>query len=221
VTEHEWLYQDWSSAMLAHLIHKASDRKFRLFAVACCRRIWDHFRDSRAREAVEVAERFADGAADNQELRAARQAMTLAQRELPWRQRGKPRGIALRAAQWVVADQSWDAARGASWDGAWAATPTGMNVPGERQAQAELVREVFGNPFTRPATGPVEAAWLPAASFQEAEAIYAGKAFDRLPALAAALEQACCPDAGLLAHLRKPGPHCRGCWALDLLTRRW
>ena len=27
-----------------------------------------------------------------------------------------------------------------------------------------------------------------------------------------------CDEAGLLAHLRKSGTHCRGCWALDRLT---
>jgi hypothetical protein len=42
----------------------------------------------------------------------------------------------------------------------------------------------------------------------------------RLSALADALEEAGCADAGLLGHLRGPGPHARGCWALDLLTWR-
>jgi hypothetical protein len=35
--------------------------------------------------------------------------------------------------------------------------------------------------------------------------------------LADALEDAGCSDAGLLGHLRSPGPHVRGCWALDLV----
>ena len=39
----------------------------------------------------------------------------------------------------------------------------------------------------------------------------------RLAVLADALEEAGCRDADLLAHLRAPGPHVRGCWALDLL----
>ena len=32
-----------------------------------------------------------------------------------------------------------------------------------------------------------------------------------------ALENAGCDQADLLAHLRGPGPHVRGCWAVDLL----
>jgi hypothetical protein len=50
-----------------------------------------------------------------------------------------------------------------------------------------------------------------------AESIYEGRAFDRLPILADALEEAGCTDAYLLAHLRGPGPHVRGCWAVDLV----
>jgi hypothetical protein len=38
---------------------------------------------------------------------------------------------------------------------------------------------------------------------------------DRLAVLADALEEAGCADALLLAHLRSPGPHVRGCFALD------
>jgi hypothetical protein len=38
-----------------------------------------------------------------------------------------------------------------------------------------------------------------------------------LAVLADALEEAGCTDPDLLIHLRGPGPHVRGCWALDLL----
>jgi hypothetical protein len=50
-----------------------------------------------------------------------------------------------------------------------------------------------------------------------AQSIYEGRAFDLLPVLADALEGAGCTDADLLGHLCGPGPHVRGCWALDLL----
>jgi hypothetical protein len=39
----------------------------------------------------------------------------------------------------------------------------------------------------------------------------------RLAILADALEEAGCTDADVLGHLRGPGPHVRGCWAVDLL----
>ncbi len=50
-----------------------------------------------------------------------------------------------------------------------------------------------------------------------AGAIYEERAFDRLPILADALEDAGCVQRDLLRHLRGPGPHVRGCWAVDLL----
>lgn len=39
----------------------------------------------------------------------------------------------------------------------------------------------------------------------------------RLAVLSDALEEAGCDDAEILSHLRSPGPHVRGCWALDLV----
>jgi hypothetical protein len=53
-----------------------------------------------------------------------------------------------------------------------------------------------------------------------AQAIYAEQAFDRLPVLADALEEAGCADMDLLQHLRDGGPHTRGCFALDLILSK-
>ncbi len=72
----------------------------------------------------------------------------------------------------------------------------------------------MGNPF-RPVS--VIPSWLTATVIGMAQAIYDERDFDRLPILADALEEAGCADADLLAHLRSPGPHVRGCWALDLI----
>jgi hypothetical protein len=67
---------------------------------------------------------------------------------------------------------------------------------------------------------PAWLAWNGGTVPRLAEAIYREEAFDRLPILADALEEAGCTDAGLLGHLRGPGPHVRGCFVLDLLTGR-
>jgi hypothetical protein len=42
----------------------------------------------------------------------------------------------------------------------------------------------------------------------------------RLAVLADALEEAGCTNPELLGHLRGPGPHVRGCWALDLVLAK-
>jgi hypothetical protein len=48
-----------------------------------------------------------------------------------------------------------------------------------------------------------------------ATAIYERCSFDRLPELADVLAGAGWADAELLEHLRSPGPHAKGRWALD------
>jgi hypothetical protein len=81
-----------------------------------------------------------------------------------------------------------------------------------------LLRDIFGNPF-RPTPG-IDPGWLTRggnAVAAVARTVYEGRAFDRLPVLADALEDAGCADPDLLGHLRGPGPHVRGCWALDLV----
>jgi hypothetical protein len=50
-----------------------------------------------------------------------------------------------------------------------------------------------------------------------AEGIYADRAFDRLPILADALQDAGCENPDVLGHCRGDGPHVRGCWVVDLV----
>ena len=61
MTETEWLACADLTPMLDFLRGKASDRNLRLFAVACCRRVWHLLKDGRSRRAVEISEQNADG----------------------------------------------------------------------------------------------------------------------------------------------------------------
>jgi hypothetical protein len=82
-------------------------------------------------------------------------------------------------------------------------------------ALSDLVREVVGDPFREALIQP---AWLACNGGVVpglAQAIHDEKAFDRLAVLGDALEEAGCEDRALLEHLRRPGGHVRGCWALD------
>lgn len=67
---------------------------------------------------------------------------------------------------------------------------------------------------------PIELSCRTQRVLQLANAIAEERAFDRLPILADALEEAGCTDEAILAHCREPGPHVRGCWVVDLLLRK-
>src|SRR3954447_21699792 len=69
MTEADWLASGWPREMLEYLraSGKASDRRCRLFACGCVRRVWPLL-DEWSRTAVEVAEQYADGVADAESL---------------------------------------------------------------------------------------------------------------------------------------------------------
>ncbi|HJZ56599.1 MAG TPA: hypothetical protein VKE74_16655 [Gemmataceae bacterium] len=77
MTEAEWLAGDDAKWMLKFLGDQATDRKLRLYACACCRRVWDSLFPE-CRDAVAVAERFADGTATDVERNRAFEALTIA-----------------------------------------------------------------------------------------------------------------------------------------------
>jgi hypothetical protein len=82
------------------------------------------------------------------------------------------------------------------------------------ESTAALFRELFCNPF-RPVV--FDPRWQSETVLALATGIYAERAFDRMPILADALEDAGCDNAYVLTHCRGPGPHVRGCWVVDLL----
>ncbi|QEG31500.1 hypothetical protein GobsT_63220 [Gemmata obscuriglobus] len=90
-------------------------------------------------------------------------------------------------------------------------------IKGEKAALAVLVRDIFGNPF-RPVI--VNPSWLTSNVVALATGIYADRAFDRMPILADALQDAGCDNADILTHCRSEAPHVRGCWVIDLLLGR-
>jgi hypothetical protein len=81
-----------------------------------------------------------------------------------------------------------------------------------------LLRDVFGNPFRpNPPLAASVLSWNDGTVRRIAEGVYQERAFDRLPVLADALQDAGCDHDDLIRHCRSAGPHVRGCWAIDLI----
>jgi hypothetical protein len=96
--------------------------------------------------------------------------------------------------------------------------PVVARLDDDRPRQVRLVHDIFGPlPFRSVSVDP---AWLTSTVVALAEGIYQERAFDRLPILADALQDAGCDNVHVLNHCRSDGPHVRGCWVVDLLTGR-
>jgi hypothetical protein len=123
-----------------------------------------------------------------------------------------------RASKKPLDRSSWDFGELAAAAFGWAASAEDGFAgakKAERDQQAQVVREIFGNPFRPVAFDP---AWRTSDVMLLAGGIYEERAFDRMPILADALQDADCTSADILTHLRDGGAvHYRGCWALDLV----
>jgi hypothetical protein len=228
MTEPEWL----ASNDPQHLLHwlsltesgadsqrgqevKLSDRKLRLFAVACCRQVWHLLTDKRSRWAVESAEQYADQLLTADELVAA-WASAWAARVAA---RGGAAGNAAEAAAWGTAGA---AARVAVEDAARAAARAAMRAAGDRawDAEAALFRDIFGNPWRPERWTRPWLAWHDGLIPRMAQQMYDSRDFGAIPILADALEDAGCANEDILTHCRQDGLHVRGCWVIDLLLGR-
>jgi hypothetical protein len=231
MTEAEWRTCADPALLLKVLCTQcgASKRKWRLFACACVRRIRHLIDLDVSRQAVEVAERFAEGQVSAEDREAAIQAAYgPVDPSADPEQTGNVLGAL--AAFWAItgeAAQAAEAAVDAVFD---AVLLTGPSIPktanraceahcAEEDFQCRLARDIFGPcPFSsQPAIASMIFAWNDGGVRSLAQLIYTECAFDRLPFLADALEDAGCTDRAILGHCRGPGPHVRGCWVVDLL----
>src|SRR5262249_34837591 len=160
VTETEWSECVDPGLMLEFLRGdgQASHRKLRLFACACCRRVWHLLQEQPGRLAVEVAERFADGLADTDELAAALEGAGAVVDALfpgppvPVRPEDYPAIHAAEAAQGAAEaepydDDGGDAFQAVASSSAYAiGTVGGVEKldPTEQHIQAHFLRDLFG-----------------------------------------------------------------------------
>jgi hypothetical protein len=226
VTETDWLAATDPDPLLEFLGGAATARKLRLFACACCRRIWDRLADERSRLAVSVAERYADRMATGEELIEAADNV---HHEVP-------------SDEWAACyaiNPSWDSGYGpggqtathpyAYWTAIHCANEASGNIAGgnpprpvegvvaEQAHQACLLRDIFGNPFL-PITFPPS--WRTPTVIALAQQMYESRDFSAMPVLADALQEAGYDNEDILNHCRQPGTHVRGCWVVDLVLNK-
>lgn len=242
MNEDQWHSCSTPSPMLEFLRGQGelTERKARLFAVACCRRIWPLLSDARARYAVKVAERFADGAVRPTERNKAERQVQKACRDADplypnWGHGENPAELSYLAACATVAvylsadRRSVHAANFAAYArGLHQTSNSEMVRTSEQHAQCGLLRDLFRIPSrTTPRIEPAWLSWYDGSVVRLAQAAYEERQLPegtldngRLAILADALEEAGCTDAAILDHLRGLGPHVRGCWAVDLVLGR-
>jgi hypothetical protein len=221
MTEHEWLTTT-NPYDLTHYKAGRSVRKRRLLSCAFARRVLFLIPDERYQQAVEVAERYADGMATEEEVRVTRRVMNKVWNDRQFTEAGNHAATAVLATlhkEAVAAVHGWEHAAFAK--AALTRPDWNRGCDGEQQVACVLAHDVFGNPFRPVALDP---AWPTSTVNNLAQAAYEVRRLPdgtldhpRLTVLADALEEAGCDSADILDHLRSPGPHVRGCWAVDLL----
>lgn len=239
MTEAEWLACNDPTPMLEFLRsdRTTSERKLRLFAAACCRRVWGYL-DENNRHALGTLEQFVDG---NISADSLGKPTVQDPSDDDWPYYGRDYtsdavGVALRfdlsghdSAFWVaellrtradnaaIYTQNATIARGGEFDAAhWksCAEASSRAIAAERAAQSHWVREIFHGP-RRPVH--FRGHWRTTTLLQRAGDIYVNRKFEDMPILADDLEKAGCDSADILSHCRQPGPHVRGCWVIDSL----
>ena len=195
MTEKEWLTCEGPRRMLEWLRRKVSDRKLRLFTSAFWR--WEGEKAN---------------SLQTQEQTDLTAAILYAE---TWAEEGiRPDLPFPKAFGWLplLAQHAFDAA---SWTIRNKRGFIVVNAVEAAQRQANLLRDIFGNPFLPVVFNP---AWRTSDVMLLAQGIYEERAFERMPILADALQDAGCDNEDILNHCRDANtPHARGCWVVDLI----
>jgi hypothetical protein len=216
MTEAQWVQCGDPAAMLWSLRDNISERKLRLFGCACCRTVWHLLGGRQYRKIVQVAERYADG-------QATAQALAKARREAYYVPIKGWKG-AERAAQAATHHLAWPTLSVSDFrEVLLCVREASVHDDTDAVDRADcsplhtLLRDIVGNPFRPVVRDPGWLSWNGGVVPNLAQAIYEERAFDRLPILGDALEDAGCADADVLTHCRSGGEHVRGCWVVDVI----
>jgi hypothetical protein len=221
------------------------ERKFRLFLCAGCRALWDRLPDPATRRAVEVAEQFADAEAFAEDLadarRGAEELCWQLGQERDAAEAASPHARNFESFWRLVCRMYGAQAAAHATNEPGTYFSTGQYHPSDLFQHTRLYGGYFAlhQAFTNEALEdtacpaldllwadlsgglaqqtPFDPAWRTSDAVALARGIYAERAFDRMPILADALQDAGCTDRVVLLHCRGPFVHVRGCWVVDLV----
>jgi hypothetical protein len=220
MTEDEWRAFSHPEPMLIALGETVTERKCRLLACACCRRIWHLMTDERVREAIKVAEQLADGLATQRQRKAAyvltREIQSTANPSTDYRafSTAMCAHFTLNPAanrQAAIMNIAGDTANAVGYA---VEHCEDRSKDAEHAAQSELVRDLFSSPLRLVA---LDLKWRTDIVLSLASQMYDLREFSAMPILADTLQDAGCDNTDILDHCRGPGQHVRGCWVVDLI----
>jgi len=206
MTAPEWHSTDDVLALLSAVAGTVSDHRLRLYMLACCELApVPHMVKTFDRAIGLLREQF-DEPVHRRTISRLREVLRAEGESLGTRQNGH---LWCHAAELAACSP-------VSPRTAWELTSTlhqASFAHRHTRNYSDLVREIIHPP----SAGSCQNSWQSETVRLLADGIHSNQAYDRLPILADALEEAGCDNAELLNHCRGPGPHVLGCWALDLV----
>jgi hypothetical protein len=221
MTEEEWLACEETEDMRAVLVRLGNNRKLRLFAAACLGECLHLLPGKEGLYVFSLNEENAAVEVDETTWRTARGVC----KHQGYSSGSEPERVLYAAvnpdAGWTAVGVAWHTASllasAAMAPGGW--TPTWSEQRSEhhthiQRRQYQFLCDIFGIALRHVS---FDRSWHTSDVLAVARGIYQEKAFDRMPILADALQDAGCDNEEVLNHCRQPGVHVRGCWCVDLV----
>jgi hypothetical protein len=221
-TEEKWLQKNDPVPLDRYLEPRLSDRKKQLFACASIRLFWDRLIDDRSKQLVEMSEAFAEGQVTIVDF------LTYCFKQIDNtdvdEKNPPPEG-----RKQIKLDEVYAIRRMLGYVPSFSTSfvmehlsdiDNSHSSEQTLHYQADLLRDLFGSPFHQPKLNSDWLTWNNSTVLSVAEKIYSERAFDLMPILADALQEAGCDDQRILSHCREEKVHAKGCWVVDLLLQK-
>jgi hypothetical protein len=242
MTDWEWLECKDPMPMLAIVRENASVRKSGLLVCAFCRRIQHVCCPDTTTQMIGLLEQMAEGISDGRDLdryvdllieagSEIRQVQTDGQYALHHlyatlditigliEKRRNLSSEPLETLEKLVSETAGAALHylGVAWEDHEGHADA---LAAEHGEQVTFIRCLCSPLFRTVTLNPAWLTWNGSTVPKISQGIHDEQAFDRMPILADALQDAGCTEQTILDHCRQPGEHVRGCWVVDLILSK-